>query len=597
MSRHHDIFSDEDLQRGDAMTTTINDKHCYSCPFSRLLVALVLFAASGMFAVPATAKLSDCGQPVSLGFVKATDSAYVNQAAVGSKPCPLCLCDVDNSGAIAATDTLHVLRAAVGSESQQDFTCHTGSECVACTTSAIESAIENLSDNDRLTDHSSILFSCNSWDGPIDITESWGDVQVSASNVDIGAEREFQLSPRCYNRCLGSCTVGGTDCTQDEECSSGTCEGSEANGLANPRNCTHDSDCNGYGNGICSSDTCPDVNAGGRRFLEITGDDVVIKEVTVRGFFDGLVASGNNATIEDVTLERQCDESFATGQTGFSNVLQRATITYGCDKCTQLNQGGSTMYNPGATPRPSQCALPMSSSDPDPNRGCYHVSILDSELEGCTQPLRVAPGTTQGNGGKFYFRDVTISEVAGATDYPTDQFACFRSFFDASDVVGDFVDFESSGCDIGLALEGENSKFTLDGIDRSMIALSDKKGLEVHTSGDSDSIKVRNTDILDNAGFAETDDPVGGVAINSGTAIDLGNNGAADPGYNRLCCNKAIDGMLVDRQIHNASGLAINARGNYWCDVTPAVENEAGTGSTTNTSNAKTDTSMTCTSR
>ncbi len=57
-----------------------------------------------------------CGQPVNPENVKplATDCLYVLQAAVGSKPCCLCPCDVDSSGRTLATDALRCLQHAVG---------------------------------------------------------------------------------------------------------------------------------------------------------------------------------------------------------------------------------------------------------------------------------------------------------------------------------------------------------------------------------------------------------------------------------------------------------------------------------------------------
>jgi hypothetical protein len=70
-----------------------------------------------------------CGDPVALvantkranrivgGGVRAvvaSDALFVLKAAVGSLQCPLCTCDVDNSGAITASDALRTLKKAVG---------------------------------------------------------------------------------------------------------------------------------------------------------------------------------------------------------------------------------------------------------------------------------------------------------------------------------------------------------------------------------------------------------------------------------------------------------------------------------------------------
>ncbi len=56
-----------------------------------------------------------CGNPVSGADPTASDALFVLRAAVGLDTCaPVCVCDVDMSGAATATDALAVLKAAVG---------------------------------------------------------------------------------------------------------------------------------------------------------------------------------------------------------------------------------------------------------------------------------------------------------------------------------------------------------------------------------------------------------------------------------------------------------------------------------------------------
>ncbi len=58
-----------------------------------------------------------CGQPVTTGpKPMTTDSLYILKAAVGSKPCRLCTCDVDSSCKINTTDALKSLQNAVGKD-------------------------------------------------------------------------------------------------------------------------------------------------------------------------------------------------------------------------------------------------------------------------------------------------------------------------------------------------------------------------------------------------------------------------------------------------------------------------------------------------
>jgi hypothetical protein len=46
--------------------------------------------------------------------VTASDALYILSAAVGTVSCELCLCDVDDSGAVTAVDALETLQSAIG---------------------------------------------------------------------------------------------------------------------------------------------------------------------------------------------------------------------------------------------------------------------------------------------------------------------------------------------------------------------------------------------------------------------------------------------------------------------------------------------------
>jgi hypothetical protein len=116
--------------------TTVVPLPSFPAPLSVALFAALLLAATG----PAsTAEASNCGagtlasssQTASAAGARAgnfsaeaphqakvvaADALAVLRAAVGTRSCDLCLCDVDNSGAISAADALRVLRAAVGQQ-------------------------------------------------------------------------------------------------------------------------------------------------------------------------------------------------------------------------------------------------------------------------------------------------------------------------------------------------------------------------------------------------------------------------------------------------------------------------------------------------
>lgn len=69
-----------------------------------------------------------CGDPVDpplvgggqAAFINATDALFALRAAVGLESCALCVCDLDNSGAVSASDALALLLLAVGQPGNLD---------------------------------------------------------------------------------------------------------------------------------------------------------------------------------------------------------------------------------------------------------------------------------------------------------------------------------------------------------------------------------------------------------------------------------------------------------------------------------------------
>jgi len=55
-----------------------------------------------------------CGDANASSARSASDGLITLQTAVGSKACPLCVCDVDSNGSVTASDALLILRASVG---------------------------------------------------------------------------------------------------------------------------------------------------------------------------------------------------------------------------------------------------------------------------------------------------------------------------------------------------------------------------------------------------------------------------------------------------------------------------------------------------
>ena len=80
-----------------------------------IVVAALLATLAGLDPDPAPAEEAYCGRPATRGLAPvASDALFVLSAATGDRSCKLCVCDVDQSGAVRASDALLILRWAVG---------------------------------------------------------------------------------------------------------------------------------------------------------------------------------------------------------------------------------------------------------------------------------------------------------------------------------------------------------------------------------------------------------------------------------------------------------------------------------------------------
>lgn len=96
------------------------DSHDHA-PIGRKAAARALLASLLLLAAVATAPqvhgaVGDCGTPLSSTTPKTSDCLFVLNAAVGTRACALCTCDVNNNAETTAADALACLRAAVGQD-------------------------------------------------------------------------------------------------------------------------------------------------------------------------------------------------------------------------------------------------------------------------------------------------------------------------------------------------------------------------------------------------------------------------------------------------------------------------------------------------
>jgi len=284
--------------------------------------------------------------------------------------------------------------------------------------------------------------------------------------------------------------------------------------------------------GTCA---CPDVD-NGTTFLLLTGAGDVVRNIAVRGFFDGIRAQGVGDLVENVSFERICDDAFGSVGGGVGNLFRHLAVSDGCDKCAQ--SAGS-----------------VAATDPDPRLGAHYNAIFsDIDFLGCRTPLRMAQG------GRFRIED---ARMGPGTDV---AFACDGPRFSSAKPGALVIEMQRStisDCRRGVRF-GRYAAGILEGNSIRTCAL---RG--VWAGGDA-QVSLSANDIRANGGKGSSEYGFGGVAAVGNARVDLGGGsleigGASvvSRGANAICDNYRPEGIRSD--VDNASSGVIAAEDNWWC--------------------------------
>ncbi len=288
--------------------------------------------------------------------------------------------------------------------------------------------------------------------------------------------------------------------------------------------------------GTCS---CPDVNSG-TLFLALRGNNMTVRNLTVRYFFDGIKTGGNDNTVENIDFERVCDE--ATGNvSGVGNLYTGIWAKTACGKC---------MQNYGV----------FSETESDPKlRDYYNAIVRDSLFTDCQQPIRMT------NEGRYLIEHTRMEGF-----YASGIFRCLGPRFGTG--IGDtqvvhMTESEVDGCDNGVRIGGDvqalvwgntfvNNQF------RGLLANSNSR------------VSMWGNVIRDNGGLNSSELGLGGVGIDDTAEVDLGGGSmtidgqsVSSPGGNVLCSNVAPQGTPLD--VDNITATSVKAENNYWCTTDP----------------------------
>jgi len=293
----------------------------------------------------------------------------------------------------------------------------------------------------------------------------------------------------------------------------------------------------------CSSDNAESL------FLDVQGNDNVIRRLSVRGFHDGVHVAGSGNLLEEMAFSDNCDDAVTTMQAGVGNVFRDVSVNGGCDKCLQLYGDSSLAVGQVGEP------------------GHYNAVFERLLVGNCVQPIRTTAG------GRFLFSD---SVIAGSR---SDRWSCDGPRFSSGPGDGQSVYLDGlllANCRRGLRVGGEVGAV----VSNSIIYGSELRA--VLASADS-SLLIADSMVIDNGGGGSAEAGFGGVALVDNAAVDLGGGEVTvdeklqgSGGGNLLCRNRGPAGQLLDLQNNGSAGQVVSASSNLWCiDPVSSVEGAA----------------------
>jgi len=286
---------------------------------------------------------------------------------------------------------------------------------------------------------------------------------------------------------------------------------------------------------------CPSIDDGDA-FLELRGDRNVVRNLTVRNFYEGVHTAGRESVVEDTTFERMCDDAVGNIDTGVGNTFRRLAVSQGCDKC-------------------SESFGDVELTDADPRLVTHYNAVFeDVSFAKCQQPLRMT------DGGRFLVDHADMLGGGGGL------FGCNGPRFTSApgiDLVVEVRDSRIRKCRRGLRVGGDAEVL----VSRTRIEVSGFRGMLVTATGVA---RLWDNVIVNNGGVNNIESGFGGIATTGNGRVDLGGGlleidgvEASSPGGNVICDNFAPGGVRAD--VSNETPFTISAVGNYWCTTVPAA--------------------------
>jgi len=367
-----------------------------------------------------------------------------------------------------------------------------------CTAAAFHAALAACGGPTRY-----ITFNCT--DTTIQIADGSTGRSNSCNNLVVdGLDRNitFEMTPKCWGRVMSSsaCRVA-----------------------LNP-------------DGTCD---CPDVN-NGTYFMNLTGQNQTVRNLTIKYFFDGIHTAGNNNNVENVTIDHNCDDSIGSSS-GVGHIFKEIHAKTACGKCMQ-NYGNTAATSPEPLLREH-----------------YNAILRDSLFTDCQQPVRMT------DSGRYLIEGTRMEGF-----YESGIYRCLGPRFDGggtNNQIVHMVDSTIDGCDRGVRVGGTVQMLAW----RNTFVNNEFRGLLAMSSS---KVAMWDNIVVGNGGLGSSELGLGGVGVDESATLDLGGGSQiidgeafSSPGGNILCDNVAPNG--TPREVHNVTATTVKAENNWWCSLSP----------------------------
>jgi len=275
------------------------------------------------------------------------------------------------------------------------------------------------------------------------------------------------------------------------------------------------------------------------RFVDLQGDDIVLRDMTIDRFWTNVKVTGNNNTVSDVVLEHGCDASVLVSGSSTGTELRDSIVSASVAKGIRVTGSSLNTAN--------QCDVQYTQHATGSDRTCYNFAAYDTDFINVDVPVRFAAE------GRYLVKGGTMSGTPGNCSYPLVENTTSFDYYVRLEGVA------ISGCVGGLYAKNDADIV----LDDSTLQENRKRGV---LAKGSSALSLSNSNIWYNGGVTDVMDWEGGIVAAESSLVTLESPGSGEPG-NVVCAN--IDGDDDPRNLNEDGGSIVVNSGNEVADTCP----------------------------